>query len=272
MIYPLCPKCGSGMTVRSAKQGFNAGGEFWGCNNFPSCRGTAPVPRHDWDWYQLVPVPVRIIANQERWLDDLAANDSFLNPWIEYYEATEGFFGPYADYDEHMWAFENAMEIAERHYDAILDEEYELDKPTLQTIDQILNGAHSDLSMAGRAVTVVDRYILSEASIQKFSAWITENFKGSHPAMAGPEDGGIDGGLIMLDDGSRLLFHRTPDGVVLAEWTIRGKSLSALRHTNLLSQFEDASANLSMRQFEEIARYFARHFGLQAPANALWVV
>ena len=63
------------MTVRTAKQGFNAGGEFWGCSEHfrTGCRGASSVPSHDWDWYQLVPIPVRIMTNQQRWLDEAAA-------------------------------------------------------------------------------------------------------------------------------------------------------------------------------------------------------
>jgi restriction system protein len=34
-----CPKCGAGMVKRIAKQGPNAGHPFWGCSNYPSCRG-----------------------------------------------------------------------------------------------------------------------------------------------------------------------------------------------------------------------------------------
>lgn len=37
---PLCPKCGSAMVRRVAKQGANAGQEFWGCPKYPQCRGT----------------------------------------------------------------------------------------------------------------------------------------------------------------------------------------------------------------------------------------
>lgn len=33
-----CPKCGSGMVLRKAKQGANAGNQFWGCSAFPKCR------------------------------------------------------------------------------------------------------------------------------------------------------------------------------------------------------------------------------------------
>ena len=34
-----CPKCGSVMVLRTAKSGVNQGGQFWGCPNFPKCRG-----------------------------------------------------------------------------------------------------------------------------------------------------------------------------------------------------------------------------------------
>lgn len=38
-----CPQCGSSMVRRVARQGANAGGEFWGCTRFPACRGTRPL-------------------------------------------------------------------------------------------------------------------------------------------------------------------------------------------------------------------------------------
>ena len=34
-----CPKCGSAMVKRVAKNGANAGQSFWGCSQFPRCRG-----------------------------------------------------------------------------------------------------------------------------------------------------------------------------------------------------------------------------------------
>lgn len=37
-----CPKCGSDMVKRVAKRGPNAGQEFWGCSQFPKCRGILP--------------------------------------------------------------------------------------------------------------------------------------------------------------------------------------------------------------------------------------
>jgi predicted RNA-binding Zn-ribbon protein involved in translation (DUF1610 family) len=36
---PLCPKCGSAMVLRTAKTGLNQGGQFWGCHEYPRCRG-----------------------------------------------------------------------------------------------------------------------------------------------------------------------------------------------------------------------------------------
>ncbi len=36
---PLCPKCGSEMVLRTAKSGSNQGEQFWGCPNYPRCRG-----------------------------------------------------------------------------------------------------------------------------------------------------------------------------------------------------------------------------------------
>jgi hypothetical protein len=36
---PKCPKCGSDMMLRTAKNGANAGSKFWGCRNYPNCRG-----------------------------------------------------------------------------------------------------------------------------------------------------------------------------------------------------------------------------------------
>ncbi len=36
---PSCPVCNSGMIKRIARKGSKAGGEFWGCSKFPTCRG-----------------------------------------------------------------------------------------------------------------------------------------------------------------------------------------------------------------------------------------
>ncbi len=36
---PSCPVCSRAMTMRTAKRGANAGGTFWGCTGYPSCRG-----------------------------------------------------------------------------------------------------------------------------------------------------------------------------------------------------------------------------------------
>ncbi len=42
---PICPKCGSAMVLRTAKKGANAGGQFWGCQRYPACKGVANRPK-----------------------------------------------------------------------------------------------------------------------------------------------------------------------------------------------------------------------------------
>ena len=36
---PNCPRCSSKMVIRIAKRGFNKGNKFWGCSNYPRCKG-----------------------------------------------------------------------------------------------------------------------------------------------------------------------------------------------------------------------------------------
>lgn len=38
-LDPLCPICSQKMIKRTAKKGKNAGNTFWGCSQFPNCRG-----------------------------------------------------------------------------------------------------------------------------------------------------------------------------------------------------------------------------------------
>jgi len=40
---PVCPKCGGSMVLRKTQKGQNAGKKFWGCSNFPKCRGIVNV-------------------------------------------------------------------------------------------------------------------------------------------------------------------------------------------------------------------------------------
>lgn len=40
---PLCPRCGSAMVKRTARKGANAGRAFWGCSEYPKCRGTQAI-------------------------------------------------------------------------------------------------------------------------------------------------------------------------------------------------------------------------------------
>ncbi len=40
---PACPKCGATMVSRIARQGANAGNQFWGCPKYPACKGIVSV-------------------------------------------------------------------------------------------------------------------------------------------------------------------------------------------------------------------------------------
>lgn len=42
-----CPKCGNAMILRTIKKGINAGDQFWGCSQFPKCRGTLKYSEMD---------------------------------------------------------------------------------------------------------------------------------------------------------------------------------------------------------------------------------
>lgn len=39
---PACPACGKMMVVRTARKGAKAGSQFWGCAQYPACKGTLP--------------------------------------------------------------------------------------------------------------------------------------------------------------------------------------------------------------------------------------
>ena len=47
MTTPECPQCGSAMKLRTARRGANAGGQFWGCTQYPRCKGTRPYEGAD---------------------------------------------------------------------------------------------------------------------------------------------------------------------------------------------------------------------------------
>jgi restriction system protein len=56
-VAPVCPKCGADMKKRVARQGANAGKEFWGCVAFPKCNGTRPLGDYAGEQMPAVPVP-----------------------------------------------------------------------------------------------------------------------------------------------------------------------------------------------------------------------
>jgi restriction system protein len=42
-LIPNCPKCDKPMALRTAKQGNNAGQQFWGCTGYPDCKSTIKI-------------------------------------------------------------------------------------------------------------------------------------------------------------------------------------------------------------------------------------
>jgi restriction system protein len=40
---PFCPFCDKAMAIRTARRGQNVGNKFWGCPDYPGCRGTRDV-------------------------------------------------------------------------------------------------------------------------------------------------------------------------------------------------------------------------------------
>jgi len=40
---PACPKCSAPMVQRRARRGNNVGETFWGCTQYPGCKGTRPL-------------------------------------------------------------------------------------------------------------------------------------------------------------------------------------------------------------------------------------
>jgi len=42
-LIPNCPTCSTPMVLREARRGPHTGEKFWGCVNYPKCRGTRPL-------------------------------------------------------------------------------------------------------------------------------------------------------------------------------------------------------------------------------------
>lgn len=54
---PGCPKCGRPMKRRIARRGPNVGSEFWGCSEFPRCRGVVQDESPEYDTAARDPLP-----------------------------------------------------------------------------------------------------------------------------------------------------------------------------------------------------------------------
>ncbi|MBX8524880.1 topoisomerase [Pseudomonas cichorii] len=44
-VAPKCPHCKKTMIMKVARTGGNAGGDFWGCKDYPKCRGMRGIFR-----------------------------------------------------------------------------------------------------------------------------------------------------------------------------------------------------------------------------------
>jgi four helix bundle suffix protein len=42
-VAPNCPICREPMILRTARKGPRVGAQFWGCGNYPNCKGTVPM-------------------------------------------------------------------------------------------------------------------------------------------------------------------------------------------------------------------------------------
>jgi len=66
-----CPQCGKAMALRTAKQGQNAGQQFWGCTGYPDCKRTVRgcqfcVSQHRPLLPVLSPTPLTICSRQNQ--------------------------------------------------------------------------------------------------------------------------------------------------------------------------------------------------------------
>jgi len=45
-LTPDCPVCGKPMVLKTASTGWNAGGQFYGCSDFPECEGLVNLDKN----------------------------------------------------------------------------------------------------------------------------------------------------------------------------------------------------------------------------------
>ena len=88
-----CPKCGSSMIIRTARRGRNAGGNFYGCSNYPRCKETLPIDpinksqanfRQEYKYMKQIDFPHSLIARpifrdyQVRFIENVAVSEDLL--------------------------------------------------------------------------------------------------------------------------------------------------------------------------------------------------
>ena len=67
---PHCPECKSEMVLRTARRGKNAGGQFFGCSQYPKCKGTLPFEIGTSEDSPSVPTREALITEQPLYFRD----------------------------------------------------------------------------------------------------------------------------------------------------------------------------------------------------------
>ena len=74
---PSCPICSSKMVLRTARRGSNAGNQFWGCSQYPRCKGITNIDSDEQKQAESVDNANTQPDNQKRkvvWYDNFSRN------------------------------------------------------------------------------------------------------------------------------------------------------------------------------------------------------
>ncbi len=127
--------------------------------------------------------------------------------FLEYdYGSGYGVFGSYADYDDNMAYFEQALDVSHRRREKV---EYD-------EIDRIITDA--ERSLARGVLDVFIQVGVFDQTRESVAYAITKNFAGSSSRRLislAPGYSDIEGGLILLDDGSQLQFNKGTSAIAM---------------------------------------------------------
>ncbi len=69
---PACPACGKAMVLRTARKGSHPGSQFWGCADYPACKGTRRVQNED---RKPAPMTPSNLIDRSDWTDQTDRTD-----------------------------------------------------------------------------------------------------------------------------------------------------------------------------------------------------